>query len=80
MNPSWLPENSPPEKSPLENSHPRKIPPTVASFFSGAMLFRFVARFARVRIQDYSRKRFESTAYFAKPDYVASMHAYTCIT
>ena len=48
--------------------------------FSVATLFRLVARCARVRIEDSSRNRFASTAYFARPDYVASMHAYTTIT
>ena len=44
---------------------PRKIP-TPPRFFV-ATLFRFVPRFARVRIEDSSRNRFASTAYFAKP-------------
>ena len=35
-----------------------------------ATLFWFVARLARVRIEDSSRNRFASTAYFVKPDYV----------
>ena len=43
---------------PGKSSHPR---------FSVATLFWFVARFARVRIEDYSRNRFASTEYFAKP-------------
>ena len=34
-----------------------------------ATLFRFVARFACVRIEDSSWKRFASTAYFAKPGF-----------
>ena len=34
------------------------------------MFFRFVARFARVRIEDSSGNRFASTAYFAKPGFV----------
>ena len=38
-------------------------------WFLGA-LFRFVARFARVRIEDSSFNRFASTAYFAKPGFV----------
>ena len=36
-----------------------------------AALFQFVARFARVSFEDSNRNRFASTAYFAKPDYVA---------
>ena len=38
--------------------------------FFVATLFRFVARFACVRIEDSSRNRFASTAYFAKPGFV----------
>ena len=34
------------------------------------MLFRFVARFARVRIEDSSENRFALMAYFAKPGFV----------
>ena len=33
-------------------------------------MFRLVARFGRVRIEDYSGNRFASTAYFAKPGFV----------
>ena len=39
-------------------------------FWFLAVLFRFVARFARVRIQDSSFNRFASTAHFAKPGFV----------
>ena len=39
-------------------------------FWFLAALFRFVARFARVRIEDSSGNRFASTAYFAKPGFV----------
>ena len=46
-------------KLPPGKSHPTR--------FSIATLFRFVARFATVRIEDSSRNRFASTAYFAKP-------------
>ena len=35
-----------------------------------AALFRFVARFARIRIENSCGYRFASTAYFAKPGYV----------
>ena len=45
---------NPPEKIPPEKIHPKK---NVASFIV-ATLFRFVARFARVRIEDSSRNRF----------------------
>ena len=38
-----------------------------------AALFRFVARFARVRIEDSSGNRFASTAYFAKPGFVGNV-------
>ena len=34
------------------------------------MFFRFVARFARFRIEDSSGNKFASTAYFAKPGFV----------
>ena len=44
---------------------PREIFPPPR--FSVATLFRFVARFALVRIEDYSRNWFTSTAYFIKP-------------
>ena len=43
---------------------PGKSPPPC---FSVVTLFRFVARFPRVRIEDSSRNRFASTAYFANP-------------
>ena len=36
-------------------------------FWFVAALFRLVTRFAPVRIEDSSRNRFASTAYFAKP-------------
>ena len=52
---------------------PEDPPPT----FSVATFFRFVTR---VRIEDSSRNRFTSTAYFSKPDYVGSMHFYAFIT
>ena len=39
-------------------------------FWFEAALFRFVARFARVRIEESSGNRFSSTAYFAKPGIV----------
>ena len=42
----------------------RKIPSSPR--FSVATLFPFVARFTRVRIEDSSRNRFTSSAYFAK--------------
>ena len=50
-------DNSLPDISPTDNSPQGTSPPT---------LFRFVARFARVRIGDSSRNRFASTAYFAQ--------------
>ena len=48
----------------------RYTPPknyALPSRFSAATLFRFVACFACVRIENSSRNRFASTAYFAKP-------------
>ena len=42
---------------------------------SSPMLFRFVACFARVRIEDSSRNRFVSKVYLL-PDNVVSMHAF----
>ena len=39
-------------------------------FLSVAALFRFVARFARVRVEDSSGNRFALTAYFTKPGFV----------
>ena len=39
-------------------------------------LFRFVARFARVRIEDSSWNRFVSTAYFAQSQTTLLPHAY----
>ena len=53
-------------------SPPREIPPErFTSVYSPKecslpMLFLFVARFARVRIEDSSRNRFVSTAYFVQ--------------
>ena len=46
------------------------IIPLQQSFRFVAELFRFVARFARVRIEESSGNRFTSTAYFAKPGFV----------
>ena len=51
------PGQFPPDTSPLDTS------PNVTS---SPMLFRFAARFARVRIGDSSRNRFTSSAYFAQ--------------
>ena len=58
------PERSSPVYSPEECSPPKK---TEYFFRLVAAWFQFVARFARVRIEDSSRNRFASTAYFAKP-------------
>ena len=47
------------------------FPPEETEYFFRfvAALFRFVARFARVRIEDSSGNRFTSTAYFTKLGY-----------
>ena len=50
---------------PTGTFHPGIFPP-----YSPSTLFRFVARFASVRIEDSSGNRFASTAYFAKPYFV----------
>ena len=65
------PENSP-RKVPPRYIPPRNVPPRKNRMFFWflAALFRFVARFARVRIEDSSFNRFASTAYFAKPGFV----------
>ena len=47
--------------TPPRNVPPRYIPPRNVPL---PTLFRFEARFARVRIEDSSRNRFTSTAYF----------------
>ena len=52
----------PPGKFPPERSTPVYSPKE----YSPPTLFRFVARFACVRIEDSSRNRFTSTAYFAQ--------------
>ena len=44
--------------------------PTECFFRFVAALFRFEARFVRVRIEDSSGNRFALTAYFAKPGFV----------
>ena len=51
---------------------PRNVPPKkIRCFFRFvAALFRFVARFARVRIEDSSGNKITSTAYLAKPGFV----------
>ena len=57
------PRNVPPRYIP-----PRNVPAGKNRIFFRfvAALFRFVAHFARVRIEDSSRSRFVSTAYFAQ--------------
>ena len=63
----------PPGKFPPERSTPVYSPKEC----SLPTFFRFIARFARVRIEDSSRNRFASMAYFAKkPDNVVSMHTF----
>ena len=72
---------SPPRKIPPGKFHPGIFPQgmfppekTVLFWFLAA-LFRFVARFARVRIEDSSFNRFASTAYFEKPGFVGREHS-----
>ena len=58
---------------------PKQFPPPR---FSVATLFRYVACFACVRIEDSSRNKSASTAYFAKPGTFGGEHfghLYVCI-
>ena len=57
---------------PIRYISPRNVPPRQNRIFFWfvAALFRFVARFAHVRIEDSSGNSFTSTAYFAKPGFI----------
>ena len=61
--------NVPPRYIPPRNVPPRKKP-NVFFYRFVATLFRLIARFARVRIEDSSGNSFVSTAYFTKPCFV----------
>ena len=62
------PERYTPVYSPAKECSPPKK--NWMFFWSVAALFRFVAHFTRVRIEDSSGNRFASTAYFGKSGFV----------